>query len=242
MAEEAPAPAPTRTDEAGIARTQAGEIQNPSSPATTTPSPETTTTSQNEGKTLLTEPAKEAAPEPAKEGAPEKYEDYRVPDGYTLDPEVKGEADKLFKSLGLNQTQAQSLVDFYTKQTTEAFQAPFDAYQKMTDEWRSESESHPDLRGKLGPGQEVNVRIAKALDSLGDAKLASDFRALMDLTGAGNNQAFIRVIDKFAQRLTEGGHVAGNGPSREGQSRPGQAPPTAAAALWPNLPSASDRR
>jgi hypothetical protein len=244
----------TQTDQTGVERTGAGEIvdQSPSAKEALSQTtnqetkPEQKAEEGKEGKTLLTEGKKE---EPKKEepkkaevkGAPEKYEDYKVPEGYTLDPEIKGEADKLFKGLGLDQAQAQSLVDFYTAKTTEAFQAPFTAYKEMTDSWRTEAESHPDLRGKLGPGQEVNVRISKALDALSDPKLASDFKELMDITGAGNHQAFIRVIDKLAQRMTEGTHVAGNGPSKAGQSAPGAAPPSAAAAMWPTLPSAQNR-
>ena len=236
-------PTTTTANPEGVERTAQGTIvdQTPeASPATTTPAPPTQP-STTDGKTLLTEGAK---PEPEKKEepkadtkAPDKYEEYKVPEGYALDPEVKTEADKIFKGLGLNQEQAQSLVDFYTSKTSEAFQAPFKAYQEMTDAWRQESESHPDLSGKLGPGKEVSVRISKALDSLGDPKLASDFRAQMDLTGAGNHHAFIRVLDSFAKRLTEGSHVAGRGPSQAGQSRPGEAPPGAAAAMWPNLPS-----
>jgi hypothetical protein len=65
----------------------------------------------------------------------------------------------------------------------------------------------------------------------------------MDLTGVGNHPAFIRALDYFAQRLTEGKHVAGNGPSPGGQSRPGAATqPGAAAAIWPSLPSAGGSR
>jgi hypothetical protein len=199
------------------------------------PTPETAT----DGKTLLTETAKpddKAKDSAAKPGAPDAYAEYKVPDGYTLDPAIKTEADAIFKGMGLSQEQAQSLVDFYTSKTTEAFNAPFKAYQDMTADWRKEASDHPDLRGKLGPGQEVNVRISKALDTLGDPKLVSDFKQLMDLTGAGNNQAFIRVIDRFAQKVTEGTHVAGRGPSRAGQSEPGRAErPSAAEAIWPSL-------
>jgi hypothetical protein len=241
MADEA-----TTTDQTGVERTGEGTIVDQSpKPGESTPTttPETTSTPKTEdGKTLLTEGKKEEPKTEEKKeevkGAPEKYADYTVPEGFALDPEVKKEADALFKGLGLSQEGAQSLIDLYTAKTVEAAKAPYDAYQKMTDGWRKEAESHPDLRGKLGPGQEVNVRIGKALDSLGDPKLASDFRQLMDLTGAGNHPAFIRAIDKWAQRLTEGTHVSGNGPTRASQSEPGKAPPSAAAALWPNLPSA----
>lgn len=235
-------------DTAGVGRTADGQIadgqttQSDQGASTTTTTQETSTETTPEGKTLLTEgKAPEAkAEEPKKDaatGAPEKYSDYKLPEGFTLDAEVKGKADALFKGLGLSQEGAQSLVDFYGDQIAKVAAAPAAAYAAVTAEWRTASESHPDLRGKLGPGQEVNVRIAKALDSLGDPKLASDFRSLMDLTGAGNHQAFIRVIDKWAQKLTEGTHVAGNGPSERGQSTSGQGgqKPSAAAAMWPNL-------
>ena len=238
----------TASSPEGVERTTDGTIvdQSPTSQAaeqSQTTTPETTSPAKPaDGKTLLTEGAK---PEPEKkeeakpEGkAPEKYEDYRVPEGFQLDADVKTEADKIFKGLGLSQDQAQSLVDFYVKQTSESAQAPYKAWETMQNDWRKESESHSELSGKLGPGKEVSVRIGKFLDGLGDAKLASDFRALMDLTGAGNHQAFIRVLDHAAKRLTEGGHVAGKGPSTAGQSRPGEAQPSAAAAMWPNLPSA----
>jgi hypothetical protein len=234
-------PDETTVDTAGVTRTAEGQIsdgqttQMDQSPSSTTP--ETT----ESGKTLLTEDkSPEKAEVKAAEGAPEKYADYKLPDGVTLAPEVKTEADNLFKGLGLSQDAAQSLVDFYGKQISELSSAPAKAYQEMTDGWRKDSESHPDLRGKLGPGQEINVRISKALDGLGDPKLASDFKAAMDLTGVGNHPAFIRVISRLAEKVTEGTHVAGNGPSKEGQSQSGRtAPPSAAAAMWPTLPSST---
>ena len=245
---------PTTANPEGVARTADGTLadqttQTEQSSQTTSPAESTTqtqkTTDKTEGKTLLTEGKKE---EPDKkeetkvEGAPEKYEDYKVPDGYTLDPEIKTEADALFKNSGLSQEQAQKFVDFYTAKTTEAFQAPFEAYQKVTDGWKTESENHADLKGKIGPGKEISIRISKFIDGIGDPQLAKDFREHMDITGAGNHQAFIRVLNYAAERLTEGQHVAGKGPSEAGQSRPGQAPKSAAQSMYPNLPSINDQR
>ncbi len=238
------------TDVSGIERTGEGTIldQSPGAPPqtpTTTP-PTTSPPPTTEAASILNKT--EAAPTEEKpaEGekppeAPKEYADYKVPEGFTLDPEIKKEADTIFRGMNLTQDQAQSLVDFYTSKTQEAFKAPFEAYQKMTQEWLDESMNHPDLRGKLGPGKEVNVRIAKALDGIGDPKLASDFRQAMDLTGAGNHPAFIRVINALAQKVTEGSHVAGNGPSTAGQAKPGTPQPSTAAAMWPNLPSAQGR-
>lgn len=242
-------------DNSGVTRTETGAIadQSPEAQSQTTTQETTQETSQQteakpaaDGKTLLTEGKNEEPKveekKDEKTGAPDKYSDYKVPDGYTLDPEIKGEADKLFKGLGLSQEQAQSLVDFYTNKTTEAFQAPFKAYQEMTDGWRKEAEAHPDLRGKLGEGKEVNVRIAKMFEGIGDPALVTQFKETMDLTGVGNHPSFIRLLDKVAQRLTEGTHVAGKGPTTASQSSPDAAPPTVGGALWPKLPSAMDRR
>ena len=245
MAEET-----TTANPEGVARTGDGTIadQTPKlegSEASTTPETKTEPAPKTDadGKTFLTEKDKTEPKEPPKvEGAPEKYEDYKVPDGYTLDPEIKTEADALFKNSGLSQEQAQKFVDFYTAKTTEAFQAPFEAYQKVTDGWKTESENHADLKGKIGPGKEISIRISKFIDGIGDPQLAKDFREHMDITGAGNHQAFIRVLNYAAERLTEGQHVAGKGPSEAGQSRPGQAPKSAAQSMYPNLPSINDQR
>lgn len=182
------------------------------------------------------------SPKPAAEQkAPDTYADYKVPEGFTLDAEVKTQADKLFKGMGLTQDQAQSLVDFYTSKTLEAHNAPFEAYKTMTDDWAEQSENHPDLRGKLAPGGEVNVRVAKLIDGLGDEALSRDFRNIMDITGAGNHPAFIRALDKIAQRMTEGTHVSGNSPHpKAGQFSEGTArQPSAAEAMYPHLTNRS---
>lgn len=224
-------PDETIVDPSGLTRTQDGTLNNPS--IAPEPTPNTTpTTPPTPNDTVLNKT--EPPPKPAE--APDTYADYTVPDGFELDPEIKREADALFKGMNLSQEQAQSLVDFYTAKTVAAAQAPYKAYSEMTNTWLKEAQEHPDLRGKLGPGQEVNVRIARALESLGDQKLVNDFRSLMDLTGAGNNQAFIRVIDKLAQRAVEGTAVSGRGPAPV--TPPGEAGrPTPAQALYPNLPS-----
>lgn len=230
-----PTPPAPPTETTGVARTSDGTIADNSSstPPTTTPPPTPA------GTTLLTEPPKEGDPpksEP-KAGAPEKYADYKVPDNYTLDPEVKTKADAIFRDLGLSQESAQRLVDFYTDTSRETLEAPFAAWKDMNDKWREASSAHPDLKGKIGPGGEVNVRISRALDAIGDPTLVTEFKQLMDLTGAGNHPAFIRVIDRWAKQVTEGTPVGGRGPTEASQSRPGQAPPSAAQAMYPHLPS-----
>jgi hypothetical protein len=219
-------------DSSGITRAADGTITD--GQTTQSDQSQASTTLLTEEKKPEAEPKAEEKTEKTETKAPEKYE-YKLPEGLTLNDEVRTKADTMFKDMGLSNDQAQSLVNFYGEQIAAVANAPVEAYKTLTSEWRTEAESHPDLRGKLGPGQEINVRISKALDALGDSKLVSDFKQTMDLTGVGNHSAFIRVLDRFAQKVTEGTHVAGNGPSKDGQSARPAAAPTAAAAMWPNL-------
>ncbi len=237
----------TTTDQTGVTRTTDGTIAEPgttTSPATTT-TEATKTEPSSDGKSVLNQKADAKAEEGKKEEAPkapDKYEDFKAPEGVKLDPAAIAKALPIFKELGLSQDAAQKLVDLNRETMAELAAAPYKAYQDTVAGWLKEAQDHPDLRGKLGPGQEVNVRIGKLLDGVPDAKLASDFREAMDITGVGNHPAFIRLMDHFAKQLTEGTHVAGNGPSKHGQSAPNApAQPSAAQAMWPSLPSAGGR-
>src|SRR5215469_3070071 len=169
------AEAPVTTDPAGVSRTPTGEITAPppSSPPTTTPTPAETTKSPTSSTEPPAQPKEEGdgsllnkdAPKEAT-GAPKEYADWKVPEGYELDPEIKTEANTLFKEANLSQEFGQKLVDFYIAKTREALNAPFEAYQETRKEWRASAETDPDLRGKLGPGGEVLTTVARALDSL----------------------------------------------------------------------------
>lgn len=166
-------------------------------------------------------------------GAPEKY-DFKLPEGYELDPGVSKEASDLFKKHGLPAEAAQELVDFYIKQASASASAPFEAYKAQRQEWRNEIKSDATL-ANIG---DVKTTISRALTSLGDAKLVSEFKAAMDLTGSGDHPAFVKVLFKLSQKLVEGSHISGAGPSEHGQKPNGQAgKPSAAQALYPGLPS-----
>ena len=93
------------------------------------------------------------------------------------------------------------------------------------------------VKALIGAGADaVKIGIGKTLAALGDAKLTADFKAAMDLTGAGDNPAFIKAMWKLSSFITEGKHVAGSGPSPHGQTPPGASgKPDAARALYPNL-------
>lgn len=220
------------------ARDPTGQIKDQTPPTTSTEmKPPTTETKPSEP--TITEPKaddKKSLVNEKGEGAPKEYEEFKVPDGFELDAEVTKEVGTLFKGMNLTQDNAQKLVDFYVAKTQEANEAPFKLWQDTQDKWINEVKADKEIGGKL---DEVKSTISKAIDSLGDPTLSTAFRQVLDYTGAGNNLHFIKGLYKLASQLTEGGHVAGKGPSEGGQQKPGAGPRSVAQALYPNLPSSS---
>lgn len=172
--------------------------------------------------------------------APEKYEAWKVPEGYELDAGVAAEAEPIFKELGLTQENAQRLVDFYAKHALASEKERMDTWLATRTEWRESMKSDETLGkltgkdGNFGPDSPLVSTINRAMDGLQNPKLVSDFKAAMDMTGAGDNPAFVRVLYALASKVTEGTSYAAGGPVKGNSSRP-----TAAAAMYPNLPSGS---
>lgn len=223
------------------ARTPTGEIKDQTPPPTPTPTPDPAKPADAPPPAPAPEPKpddkqpsllneKKDGKEPDKAGPPEKYEAFTLPEGYEFNPDKLADVHKVFKETGLNQTQAQSLVDFYSKELVDAEKAPYKLWEDTQQKWRDEIKLDPELGGKL---DQVKSSVARMIDGLGDPKLAADFRQAMDFTGAGNNPAFIRAFYKLAQRMVEGGPAQGGGPTPP----PGQKPASAAAAIYPNLKS-----
>lgn len=204
--------------------TPATEAKAPPTP--TPPTPSDTTAPAKEGETLLTE--KEKPKELT--GAPDKYGDFKAPDGYEFRADTLPGAQELFKKLNLSQAGAQELVNFHAAELKAVMEAPQKLWEETRAKWLEEVRGDPEIGGKL---DQVKATVARAIDGLGDQKLANEFRKAMDYTGAGNNPAFIRAFYKLAQKVTEGHSVTGGGPS---EVRAPNAPPrTAAHALYPNL-------
>ena len=225
-------------DSAGVGRTATGEIATQTqttSPEATTP--QTSTATEVEEKSLINQPEEKSLANQKVEGtgAPETHASFNVPDGYVLDEPVAKEAGEIFKSMNLNQDQAQKLVDFYTAKTTESANRPYQVWRDTQQQWVKEVKSDSFLGPRLS---QVTNTISRAIDQVSQSnpKLAETFRQAMDFTGAGNHPAFIRMFYELASMVTEGGHVSGRGPSAAGQRQEGQTP-SAAQAMYPNLPT-----
>lgn len=182
---------------------------------------------------LLNKKDDAAKPEAKPAGAPEKYEPFKVPEGFALDPAVATEAGTLFKELGLSQDAGQKLIDLYSAKTAAAAEAPYKLYAETRQKWQADVKADPEIGGKLA---EVKTTVSRALDAVAGSELSKQFREAMDLTGAGDHPAFIKAFYKLAQAVGEGTIVKGGGPTVPGQKASGSpARPTAAHALYPNL-------
>lgn len=181
-------------------------------------------------------PEGEQKPE-VKAGAPEAYTNFTLPEGVELKSPTLEKATATFKELGLSQEAAQKIVDLHIAEIQAAAKAPMDAYDEMRIEWKTKSEADPDIgpfTGSKAKGMKEN--IGRALDALNDPKLKTDFQYAMDLTGLGDNPAFIKVASKWAQAVIEPRNVRAGGPSEHGQSAKGQTErPSVASGMYPNL-------
>lgn len=211
-----------------LARSPTGEILEPSQIQTPPPvQPQPT-------------PPPASTSTPTTPAAPEAYTDFKAPDNYTIDKATIDAATPIFKELGLSQDQAQRLVDFHTQQMIAAAKAPETEYAATRIEWVAKAKSDPDIakavNGDKTGLEAVRLDMGRALNAIGDPALTAEFKAAMDLTGAGDHPAFIKTFWKMAQFITEGKHVGGDNPSIHGQTPPGQPnKPSAAQALYPNL-------
>lgn len=242
---EAPQTTPAQTlgnDEA--ARSQTGEIidqttQTPATKAEATPTPEPTPEPKLEGGTSSPQDPPKPIETPKTTDA---YTEFKAPEGYKLDSKLIEEVTPIFKELGLTQDQAQKLVTLQAQQMIAAAKGPQTTYETMRNGWRAEVSADADIKaytldGKTGLDA-VKIDIGRAMATL-DPKLATDFKAAMDLTGAGDNPAFIKAIWRLSQGISEGKPVSGRNPSPHGQTDPTKpARPSAAQALFPSLPSA----
>ena len=224
-------------------QTQSGQEKSPTTTDQSTVDSTQTTTETADGKTALTKPA-EGDKKVDAPAVPEKYE-FKAPENYTLDPKLLETVTPLFKELGLTNEQAQKLVDIQIAREIAAARAPQDTYEATRTKWQAETTSHPDIKnlvdkdsGKTGIDA-VKIVMGRALNAIGDPALATEFKAAMDLTGAGDNPAFARAMNAFGKLLGEGTAVRGAGPSPEGQKSPNAGPRNAAQALFPNLPSSA---
>lgn len=125
------------------------------------------------------------------------YADFAIPEGLTLDESLLAEATPVFKELGLDQEQAQKLVDIYAKQVEASFQKQVDDFNQISDDWLNQAKSDSEFGGDMF---EENIKLARnAVDKFGTPEL----QKLMDDYKIGNNPEVIRFMVRVGETLKE---------------------------------------
>lgn len=158
-------------------------------------------------------------------GAPEAYEAFTLPEGYALDGERLEYTQTIFKDVGLNQANAQKLIDAFVKVDGEnqgAVKALLEQQQaKQVEQWGVEAKQ------QLGDKYEETLGLAKtAVQAINDPEVTKAF----DELGWGNHPAMVRAFAFFG-KLGRDSSTDGLGGSTTSAAK------SAAAKLWPGLPA-----
>lgn len=217
------------------------EAAQPNTPEARTPDgtlKDQTPAAQSDSTTTLTPELKtegETKPETKTDnGAPETYTDFKAPEGVTLSKDMIAEAAPIFKELGLNQDQAQKLIDFAAKNQIGTAEAGKAAYETMREGWRNDVLKDTTLATGNDLKPEVRQAIGRAVDALG-AELGPQFRQVLDMTGVGDHPVMVKAMYEMSKFITEGRPTSGKGPSPAGQASPSAPAKSLASAMFPNL-------
>lgn len=144
----------------------------------------------------------------AASGAPEKYEDFKLPEGVTLEAEVAGEIAALGKELNLPQEQAQKVADLIAKSRAAADAQVAETLKTTRETWLSEAKADKEFGGdKLGE----NLATAKrAIDTFASPRL----KEVLDATGFGNHPEVIRFAVNVGRAISPDKLVTGGAPGK----------------------------
>jgi hypothetical protein len=123
--------------------------------------------------------------------------EFKMPEGMELDTEAAEKFAPMAQELGLDQEQAQKLVDFYAEERQKLEKANVDVWEKTQADWQElvksdEEVGGADLEEKLGVA-------TKALEKFGTPALNDAILAM----GAGNNVEFIRFTYRVGKAMSE---------------------------------------
>lgn len=198
-------PAPTEATKVTPAKTDV--VDNKTKPVTETKTETKAETPAEELKTLLDEASEEEV-KLDKDGkpilaeakiVPEKYE-FKLPEGMTLDEASMEIVSPIFKELGLNNDQAQKLVDLQaqlTKQSQDAHVAQFDQYVEGL-----KKESKEFFGIKL---PEVMRNVARARDQF----IHKELQEKLNVSGLANDKDILVMLDKLGRTVGEGKFIQG---------------------------------
>lgn len=116
-------------------------------------------------------------------GAPEAYDDFSLPEGFTLDEEQKAQVTELFKGLNLSQKGGQKLVDAFTERMTAQKEAELNALADKRKQWRAAIRQRPNYAAERALAQKGLRAVVSAPEEVAMFKgtWMSDHPALFNI-------------------------------------------------------------
>lgn len=141
------------------------------------------------------------------------YADFSMPEGVTVDSAKLDAAIPVFKELGLNQDQAQKLVDLEASRVEAAAEAQVEAFNSMVEEWATASKNDSEFGGERFEESVATARAA--VDKFGTPEL----KELLEHHGIGNHPEMIRFMVRVGKLTQEDNPGSSGSPSSAEKDR-----------------------
>ena len=148
----------------------------------------------------------EAEAEAKADGAPEAYEEFKAPEGVSLDATAMSAFGEVAKELNLSQEKAQSVID---KMGPILAQRQMEQIKEVTAAWREKSANDPEIGGvNLEKNLVHAARIRDKFAYNADGKIDADIAELMN-SPAGNHPGLLKLLIRTGKAFGEGGFPKG---------------------------------
>jgi len=125
-------------------------------------------------------------------GAPDTY-DLKTPEGFEVNPEIKGEFETTAKEIGLSQEGASKLVELQGK----LYARQAEAVATQITEWGKQVKGDKELGGN-----DHDAKMGKAI-AFRDAFFTPEVKTLLDKTGLGNHPEIVRGFYRAGEAMGE---------------------------------------
>lgn len=172
------------------------------------------------------------------------YESFTIPEGFTMDEAQTSEVSAVAKEFGLDQAQAQKMVDKHFDIISKNNDSVSVAQETRMKEWAGQAMADKEFGGANLPDNMAGARKAMnsfsqpAVDADGKAILhsegslkgqqMSEVEVLMNESGWGNHPAMIRVFHRINQAMSEDSFV-------QGDMKPREQKKSAAETMYPSM-------
>lgn len=172
------------------------------------------------------------------------YESFSIPEGFEMDEASTADVGALAKEFGLDQAQAQKMVDKHIDIVSKSLDSATAAKESALKEWASQTMADKEFGGSnlseniAGARKAMNSFSQPAVDADGKALLhqdgslkgqqMSEVEVLMNESGWGNHPAMIRVFHRINQAISQDHFV-------QGDMKPREQKKSAAETMYPSM-------